>query len=60
MIIGTDFKVGFSVLASPKISLGLEVGGGYGALIQKDMENDRVVIWRMSLLFGLNWDKKKE
>lgn len=60
MIIGTDFKLGLSVLPAPKISLGLEVGGGYGTLIQKDLENNRVVIWRMSLLLGFNWDKKKE
>lgn len=60
MIIGTDFKVGLSVLPSPKISVGIEAGGGYGAFIQKDMERDRVIIWRMSLLLGFNWDKKKE
>lgn len=59
MIIGTDFKIGLSVLPASKISLGLEVGGGYGKLIQKDMDNDRIVIWRMSLLLGFNWDKKK-
>jgi hypothetical protein len=59
MIIGTDFKLGLSVLPASKISLGLEVGGGYGKLIQKDMDNERIVIWRMSLLLGFNWDKKK-
>lgn len=60
MIIGTDFKIGLSVLPAPKISLGVEAGAGYGTFIQKEMDNERVVIWRISLLLGFNWDKKKE
>lgn len=59
MIIGTDFNVGLSVLAAPKFSVGLEAGGGYGTFIQKNKANDRVAIWRMSLLMGFNWDKMR-
>jgi|GEM_PF-3676706 len=60
MLLATDVKLGFSVMTASKVSVALETGGGYGALIQKDTESQRMGIWRLSVLVGYSWNKKKQ
>lgn len=59
-VIGTDVKLGFSIMTNSKVSVGLETGGGYGAIIQNDgYGNTRMGMWRFSVLLGYSWGKKK-
>ncbi len=59
-IIGTDVKLGFSIMTNSKVSVGIETGGGYGAIIQDDgYGNKRLGMWRFSVLLGYSWGKKK-
>lgn len=60
VLLGTDIKLGFSVMTASKVSVALETGGGYGALLNKGIENDRMGMWRLSVLVGYSFKGRKK
>lgn len=59
LLLGTDVKLGFSVMTASKVSIALETGGGYGTLINKGVENSRMGMWRLSVLVGYSFRDRK-
>lgn len=59
VFIGSTVMMGMNLLTTDKISLGIETGGGYGSFFGKNKNDNNTGIWRMSVLLGYNWGKKK-